>query len=337
MQAAPLLCAFSIPTRLIEFSLGAVAGGAGAFAAYPFDYVKSQMQTEVGKAKYANSFECVMDTFQQGGPLLFYRGAVITSLGNAPEKALKLNAYDFAKGVIVASNGGTITLGCEILAGAISGVLQVVLTSPLETVKVALQTSDMTMEEVIEDIEGLPGLFKGAETCIARDVIFNAILFPVYSNLRVGIPDSLAGSVAGLIATFVATPTDVVKTRILSQDVCARTRRTTSNLNGATVNGATVPAFASSSKPRSTTTTAMSAMSNDYAEGDDYCESYNTDSDYLSDRNPFAVAYKIAENEGPMVLFSGVVTRCIGSVPRFGVTLALHDLLKTVAVQQHWM
>jgi hypothetical protein len=135
VQAVPSVCAFS--TRLIEFSLGAVAGGAGAFAASPFDYVKSQMQTEVGKAKYANSFECVMDTFQQGGPLSFYRGAVVTSLGNAPEKALKLSAYDFAKGMLVASNGGTITLAREILAGAISGVLQVVLTSPLETVKVA--------------------------------------------------------------------------------------------------------------------------------------------------------------------------------------------------------
>jgi hypothetical protein len=189
----------------------------------------------------------------------------------------------------------------------------------------------MAMEEVIEDIEGLPGLFKGAETCIARDVIFNAILFPVYSHLRVGIPDFLAGSVAGVIATFVATPTDVVKTRILSQDVCARTWRT-SNMNGATV-----PAFASLSNPRLTPTTAMSAMSNDYAEGDDYWESYNTDSDYLSDRNPFAVAHKIAENEGHMVLLSGAMTRCIGSVPKFGVTLALHDLLKTVAVQHHWM
>lgn len=320
--------AFSIPTPVIEFSLSAVAGGAGAFAAYPFDYIKSQMQTESGKAKYKNSWDCVLDTLEQGGPLLLYRGVVVTSLGNAPEKALKLYSHDFAMSML-STAGGTITLGNEILAGAISGVLQVALTSPLETVKVALQTSDMTMQEVMTEIGGIKGLFKGYETCITRDVIFNAILFPVYSHLRVVMPDEFAGAIAGVLATFAGTPTDVVKTRILSKDSLRRKRSDTVNID-------MPPRLAVSSQPRLTTATAMAAMNKDYAEGDvSLC--YNKDDDYLSDTNPFVVGYKIATREGAEVLLSGAMMRCVGSVPRFGVTLALHDLLKTTAVQHNWL
>lgn len=324
-----LTTAFSIPPPFVEFTVGAIAGGAGAFAAYPFDYIKSQMQTEHGKENYNNGLDCLKDTLAQGGPLLLYRGAGITSLGNAPEKALKLNSHDIAKSMLISSNGGIITVGIEIFAGVIAGVVQVILTSPLETVKVGLQTSELTMEEIMEVIGGLPGLFKGAEACIARDIIFNAVLFPVYSHVRIGMPDCFAGAIAGVLATFVATPTDVVKTRILSQDKYTRGRRS----------GVSVPSFAPSTQPRLTTATAMAAMKNDDAEGDDYFESYSKygNDDYLMDRNPFVVAYKISEREGPKVLFSGVLERCIGSVPRFGLTLSLHDVLKTISVQHHWM
>jgi hypothetical protein len=80
----------------------------------------------------------------------------------------------------------------------------------------------------------------------------------------------------------------------------------------------------------------MAAMNKDYAEGDvSLC--YNKDDDYLSDTNPFVVGYKIATMEGAEVLLSGAMMRCVGSVPRFGVTLALHDLLKTTAVQHNWL
>lgn len=336
--------AFSVPPPLVEFTLGAIAGGAGAFAAYPFDYIKSQMQTEVGKAKYKNGFECFMDTIQHEGPLQLYRGAAVTTIGNAPEKALKLHSHDIAKAMLLAHSGtgvgGTISLGNEILAGVIAGVCQVVLTSPLETVKVALQTSDLTMKEVMQEIGGLPGLFKGSEACIARDVVFNAILFPVYSHLRVDMPDYMAGSMAGVAATFTATPTDVVKTRILSQDACARLRRTRNDATTFTTTttvAATPLVFASSFQPRLTTATAMAATKTDNAEGDVYSSKYDGVNDYLSDRNPFVVAYKLAEKEGRMVLFSGVLERCVGSIPRFGLTLSLHDALKTMALHHHWI
>ena len=177
---------FAIPTPLIDFAIGGIAGGVGAFAAYPLDYITAQMQS--GKSKANNGHDCLVDTLNEGGPLLLYRGAGVQVVGVAPEKAIKLNTNDLVKSILTASSGGTITLGGEVMAGAIAGLCQVIATAPLETLKVALQTSDKTLAEVMEDIGGSGGLFKGAQACMARDLVFNALLFPMYCHLRMVMP-----------------------------------------------------------------------------------------------------------------------------------------------------
>lgn len=49
--------------------------------------------------------------------------------------------------------------------------------------------------------------------------------------------------------------------------------------------------------------------------------------------NPIRLAQTIAEQEGASVLFSGVYERCIGAVPRFGITLGVHAWLEQYAAQ----
>lgn len=318
--------AFAIPTPIIDFAIGGMAGGAGAFAAYPLDYITAQMQTET--CKYNNGAECFIETVKEGGPLALYRGAGVQVLGIAPEKAIKLNVNDFIRTLLV-SNPCGITVGGEIVAGAIAGLCQVIATSPLETIKVALQTSDKTFDDVMKDIGGIGGLFHGAQACMARDVIFTALLFPIYSHLRMVMPDFFAGSIAGIIATFAATPADVVKTRILSQETSTKPLPIgpTQRMFEVWTDVPDMSAFTmgwSSSRPRTVSATAMSATSRN---------TWEPDEPQRLDRNPFVVGCKIAEKEGPMVLLSGVSERCIGSIPRFGLTLALYDVLKTMVVE----
>jgi len=45
----------------------------------------------------------------------------------------------------------------------------------------------------------------------------------------------------------------------------------------------------------------------------------------------------ILEEEGPQVLFSGCMERVVRSAPQFGVTLAVFDVLNSVAVDRGWM
>jgi hypothetical protein len=178
--------ALLIPDPVIHFSVGAVAGGAGAVAAYPFDYIKSQMQTEYGRQTYENGVDCFTTTLASNNNNVFglYKGVGVQVLGIAPEKGIKLGVNDLLQAACTAHFGGVfVPLWAQVVSGGVAGACQVVASSPLEVLKVGLQTSDMTLGQVWRQVGGVSGLFRGAEACILRDVLFTAILFPMYAAM----------------------------------------------------------------------------------------------------------------------------------------------------------
>jgi solute carrier family 25 aspartate/glutamate transporter 12/13 len=219
-----------VPAAIVHTAVGAVAGSAGALAAYPIDYVKSQLQTEEGRAKYKGGFDAAADICKTYGPFALYRGVLVNVIGVAPEKTVKLGANTFLRAAIMA-HFGYLPLAGEIVAGGFAGMTQVIVTNPLEVVKVKMQTSDITFKEVMKQISGLKDLYQGAEACIARDMVFSSFLFPCYAHAKIlllpfmasllgehGTPafwtDLLAGSISAGPAAFISTPADVIKTRI---------------------------------------------------------------------------------------------------------------------------
>lgn len=237
--------AFHAPAPVVETLIGAVAGGVGAFAVYPIDYVKTQLQTEAGSEKYASGGADAFSTIvRDEGFATLYRGVGVQVLGVAPEKAIKLTVNDFARAVLLGSGvGGGLLPWCppvvgEIVAGGVAGACQVVVTNPLEVVKITLQTrTDVRGENVLDEIGGLKGLYRGAGICAVRDVTFSAILFSLYSHAKEFVPHVLANAAAGhhdvgggdalpwpvilclsgmlasAPAAYLSTPFDVVKTR----------------------------------------------------------------------------------------------------------------------------
>lgn len=84
---------------------------------------------------------------------------------------------------------------------------------------------------------GIRGLYRGAGACLLRDIPFSAIYFPAYAHLkkdvfregtggkRLGFGETLAAAaISGCPAAFLATPADVIKTRL---QVEARAGQTT--------------------------------------------------------------------------------------------------------------
>lgn len=310
------------PEALVHTGVAAIAGSCGAIAAYPIDFVKSQLQTEEGRAKYKNGIDATIDIVKSSpvGPFALYRGVWINILGIAPEKTIKLNVNDYARAALTAQFGGHLPIMGEMISGGIAGFCQVLITNPLEAIKVKVQTSSMTIKEVISQIKGIGDLYRGAEACIARDVIFSAILFPLYAHVKplllslltggaagdggmAFISNIVAGSIAAAPAAFIATPPDVIKTRMQQ----ARKSQTDNNDSDSVLD------------TQSQKLTPL-VLSTAY-----YRES--------KDPSFMETAISIMDNEGPQVLFSGSLERVARSVPQFGVTLAVFDFLTNIAVE----
>lgn len=225
---------------IYHFSLGAVAGAVGATFVYPIDLVKTRMQNQrslvVGEMLYRNSIDCFRKVISNEGFVGLYRGLLPQLVGVAPEKAIKLTMNDLMRRLLTNSSDGSISLASECLAGGFAGASQVIFTNPLEIVKIRLQVqgeaarvAGIAPQRAITIVRelGLAGLYKGASACLLRDIPFSAIYFSVYANLKKHLFKEghegkklsplellLAGAAAGMPAAYLATPADVIKTRL---------------------------------------------------------------------------------------------------------------------------
>lgn len=82
--------------------------------------------------------DCLVKTVRTEGYFGMYRGAAVNLTLVTPEKAIKLAANDFFRHHL-GNNGKGLTVTKEMLAGCGAGVCQVVITTPMEMLKIQLQ------------------------------------------------------------------------------------------------------------------------------------------------------------------------------------------------------
>lgn len=231
----------AILTAAENFALGGVAGAIGATAVYPIDLVKTRLQNQrtikstkpgteikamVGRIHYNGVLDCTAKVYKNEGFFGFYRGLVPQLVGVAPEKAIKLVVNDYLRYFFSdPTNKGEVYFPLEVLAGGCAGMSQVMFTNPLEIVKIRLQVQgelpkarQKSAVRVVRDL-GLTGLYKGSSACFLRDIPFSAVYFPLYAKLKMELGDSgvgvlSSGIMAGLVASGITTPADMIKTRL---------------------------------------------------------------------------------------------------------------------------
>merc|ERR1719402_308147 len=176
-----------------------------------------------------------------------YRGSAVNILLITPEKAIKLAANDFFRHKLTKSDG-SLPISREMLAGGSAGLCQIIVTTPMELLKIQLQDagrvaaqlkaagqstahlpkiSALSVTKQLLAEKGIFGLYKGLGATGLRDVSFSIVYFPLFANLnKLGprkSPDSqeavfwwsfIAGMTAGSISAFSVNPFDVVKTRL---------------------------------------------------------------------------------------------------------------------------
>lgn len=135
-----------------------------------------------------------------------------------PEKAIKLAANDFFRHQL-SKDGQKLTLLKEMLAGCGAGTCQVIVTTPMEMLKIQLQDAGRiaaqrkilaaqgqlsaqggaqpsveapaaprpTATQLTRDLlrsRGIAGLYKGLGATLLRDVPFSVVYFPLFANLN---------------------------------------------------------------------------------------------------------------------------------------------------------
>ncbi|PWA28689.1 hypothetical protein CCH79_00014819 [Gambusia affinis] len=126
----------SLPAKLIN---GGIAGMAGVTCVFPIDLAKTRLQNQrSGQQIYKNMMDCLIKTVRSEGYFGMYRGAAVNLTLVTPEKAIKLAANDFFRHQL-SNDIGRLTVFKEMLAGCCAGMCQVIVTTPMEMLKIQLQ------------------------------------------------------------------------------------------------------------------------------------------------------------------------------------------------------
>lgn len=125
----------SLPAKLIN---GGIAGIIGVTCVFPIDLTKTRLQNQrSGQQVYKNILDCLTKTVRSEGFFGMYRGAAVNLTLVTPEKAIKLAANDFFRHHL--AKDGKLSLFKEMLAGCGAGTCQVIITTPMEMLKIQLQ------------------------------------------------------------------------------------------------------------------------------------------------------------------------------------------------------
>ncbi|KAF6106221.1 solute carrier family 25 member 22 [Phyllostomus discolor] len=126
----------SLPAKLIN---GGIAGLIGVTCVFPIDLAKTRLQNQQnGQRMYSSMSDCLIKTIRSEGYFGMYRGAAVNLTLVTPEKAIKLAANDFFR-YQLSKDGQKLTLFKEMLAGCGAGTCQVIVTTPMEMLKIQLQ------------------------------------------------------------------------------------------------------------------------------------------------------------------------------------------------------
>lgn len=234
-------------TTLTTFACGGAAACIAEIATLPIDTTKVRLQllseynvrppSMIAVARGIVRDEGVRGLFKGLAPAL-QRQIVFASL--------RIGLYAEISNRMREPGAPTLSLARKILAGLLSGAIGITVANPTDLVKVRMQSEGRLAQGVrprysgvfnayatIVRTEGVLGLWTGLGPAIMRNSIINATELASYeqskeylraNGMSDGLPLHLASATAaGLAATIVGSPVDVVKTRVMAARRAAET------------------------------------------------------------------------------------------------------------------
>ena len=230
---------------------GGVAGSAGIVIGHPFDTIKVRLQQQ--SQALIRSASTYRGLFQGIGAPLATAAVVNASVFSVYGATSRLwdNHYSQSEESSRLTNA---LIAKHALCGAVTGLTTSIVLSPVEYVKIRLQTTNLEpgvgskslgtnssfqlAKEIVSSRHGIQGLYRGLFATILRQTPSLAVYFPIYHMLKESIADfsngrnsnastttdvdslwwssAIAGGLAGCLAWTIVYPIDAVKSRIQS-------------------------------------------------------------------------------------------------------------------------
>ncbi|KAE8586703.1 hypothetical protein XENTR_v10021735 [Xenopus tropicalis] len=230
---------------MADFIAGALGGACGVMVGYPLDTVKVRIQTQ---KNYNGIWHCVRSTYKMERVSGFFKGVSMPMSMVSVSSSIVFGVYrNVLRNLCKLKYGTTAVKPSKFdifLSGYAAGGAQILVSSPADMAKVRLQTqmcppnsttcSLLTGPKYSGPInclltivkeEGFLGLYKGSSALMFRDCHSFATYFLSYAILRewllpfeqshselIGV--LFAGGFAGVVAWGIATPMDVIKSRL---------------------------------------------------------------------------------------------------------------------------
>lgn len=210
-----------------SFLAGSLSGTCSTLLFQPLDLVKTRVQSSISinGARPAGMVAVVANVVQQEKIVGLWKGLVPSMSRCVPGIGLYFSTIHYLKGKFQPKS----PLETMLVGGSARSVA-VVTMLPFTVLKTRYESGEYLYRGMgrslaaIYNIEGMKGLFSGITATLLRDVPFSGLYFMFYSNLKelkCGVPDSglpmfhfTCGVTAGMMASMITQPADVVKTHM---------------------------------------------------------------------------------------------------------------------------
>lgn len=221
---------------------GTVSGVAGVLAGHPFDTVKVRLQSQPHSSTppYRSTLHCFLSIVRGEGVRGLFKGVSSPLVGVTAINTLLFGVYGFFLDCQVGS-GASPTLAQIFMAGAGSGLVNSLISGPVELAKIQMQNqrehgqgsfrSPLHCLRLVYRATGLRGVYRGLVATIWRETPSYGVYFACFEWLRRQgeTPQNgghlengklmLAGGLSGIAGWMSTYPMDVIKTRIQAQSL----------------------------------------------------------------------------------------------------------------------
>lgn len=211
---------------------GFIGGAVQVLVGQPFDLVKVRLQT----GQFSSPVEAVTQTLKNEGILAFYKGTTAPLIGVGACVSMQFYAFhETRRRILLYTSGTQLTYVQIYVAGAAAGLANSVISSPVEQLRILLQTQKTKLyngpidaARKIAQANGPGGLFRGFTVTAIREAQAYGVWFLTYEFLmaqatkkvaREDIPTwklMLFGGLAGEALWLASYPLDVVKSQVQS-------------------------------------------------------------------------------------------------------------------------